>query len=1027
MCKVAALLVSAALISTSSWEPSAINDGALALITASRVSIGGVEAFILHRTCRRIGRGTRSFSTSTAGSRSVTSRSPRVVVKLANANSSSSTSSTSPDTDSLVKVYGGTGSDSGNGSSSGRKRKNTSSSNRQSNDSNNSSRRNRASPQNRRNDGGGSGRSGRSNSSTAASSKRIPRSSREARQPPARETKKEEQEAFRAKLQEMHNKSARGEELSQSHCDEILGLCVATDEWDSVLEVLAVMKTQGLSQTKSSYRACLEQCSKANNGASAGEILVAMKQAGIEPDLDDIALAVKTMCRSGSWRRARSLLLETVAKASVEGSVTDGSSGETAGVAGNDEDDNSIADTEPSDKADSNTTMSIEAYNAVISGMKGERMWKDALQFLSLMEKGHAGANNNLEKMRKEDKTAVVSSNPHPQPTLVTYNHALEACVSSAEAEQAVRLLMSMRDKGMEPSPHTFELVVRGLLKRSQWRRALQVLDLMEEWGVPQSTRIFNTVISACTKAREVGQAMDLLKKMRSANIKPDVVTYNAILSACASTGRWKDALRLLQQCQREPGVSPDIITYTNAMRACARARKYKDALELLEVLQDLGLKPDVYCYTAAIDACAKGRMWRKALELLSEMKDRGVAPNEVTYSVAITACGNGGQWRHAMNLLNQMREKGLKINVITYSSTISALAKGARRVRDDSTDGTAGDELWVKALDLLDQMKKEGVEPDAYSYSGAISACASAGRWEEALDLLATMKKGGPKTRPNKITYTAAISACGRAGEYEHALRLFEDMRNDGIAADRISYNAVVSALRVGQQAEKAYEIWGEMCGRKGSRNVTSRKNKGASKPIASATSDPRLSPDIITLTDVIATLERSEGAENRQRMDEVFNEAVERGIILPADSLDSTWEVDLSGMSIPVAHAACRYIVQRALREVKGGRPCEDLLLITGVGKGQQQQAHHDDSDLDREENNLSAAEEDEGNGPTVDLSPPLGLKGRGSTSLREYVRQVLRDDHDPQLYSTIPPLSQGTVKVSGKVFQQWADAQT
>lgn len=261
--------------------------------------------------------------------------------------------------------------------------------------------------------------------------------------------------------------------------------------------------------------------------------------------------------------------------------------------------------------------------------------------------------------------------------------------------------------------------------------------------------------------------------------------------------------------------------------------------------------------------------------------------------------------------------------------------------------------------------------------------------------------------------------------------MRLFEDMRNDGIAADRISYNAVFSALRVGQQAEKAYEIWGEMCGRKGSQSVTSRNNKGGSKPIASATSDPRLSPDIITLTDVIATLERSEGAENRQRMDEVFNEAVERGIILPADSLDSTWEVDLSGMSIPVAHAACRYIVQRALREVKGGSPCEDLLLITGVGKAQQQQqqqAHHSDSDLDREEDNVPVGrdEEDEGNDPTVDLAPRLGLKGRGSTSLREYVRQVLRDDYEPKLYSTIPELSQGCIKVSQKVFQQWADAQ-
>lgn len=289
----------------------------------------------------------------------------------------------------------------------------------------------------------------------------------------------------------------------------MLGLCVASDEWDSVLEVLAVMKEQGLSQTRSSYRACLEQCSKVNNGASANEILVAMKQAGIEPDADDITLAVKTMCRSGSWRRARSLLLKAVEKASTEQKESSKAESDNA-----------------ADEAVSNTTMSIEGYNAVISGMKREGMWKDALQFLALMEKGHTGAS----REKKEDRAATSSSrNPHPQPTLVTYNHALEACVSSAESEQAVRLLMTMRDKGMEPSAHTFELVVRGLLKRSQWRRALQVLEMMEKWGVPQSTRIYNNVISACAKAREVGEAMDLLKKMRRAGIKPDVITFNAV------------------------------------------------------------------------------------------------------------------------------------------------------------------------------------------------------------------------------------------------------------------------------------------------------------------------------------------------------------------------------------------------------------------------------------------------------------------------------------------------------------------
>jgi len=787
---------------------------------------------------------------------------------------------------------------------------------------------------------------------------------------------------------------------------------VATDEWDSVLEVLAVMKDQGLSQTRSSYRACLEQCSKANNGASAQEILRAMEQAGVEPDADDVALAVKTMCRSGRWRNAKALLLR---------SAEDAPEVRAADDAGNGHGD------------DASNITSVDAYNAVMSAMKEEKKWKEAVQFLALMEKGHGssskggGGGGGNTKAKTDDNAKRV----HPRPTLVTYHHALEACVSSAESEQAVTLLMSMRDKGAEPTSHTFDLVVRGLLKRSQWRRALQLLELMEEWEVPQSTRIYNIIISACAKAKEVGQAMALLKKMRALNIKPDVVTFNALISACASAGRWKDSMSLLQQCQREPGVDPDIITYTSAMRACARARKYKDAIELLQVLQDLGLTPDVYAYTAAIDACAKGKMWRKALEILDEMRTRGVQPSEVTYSVAITACGNGGQWQRAMELLNQMRTKGMSINVITYSSTISALAKAARRTLKETIGGEgSAEELSTKALDLLEQMKEDGVAPDAYSYSGAISACASAGRWKEALDLLARMKKGGPKTRPNRITYTATISACGRAGEWKQALLLFDEMKNYGLQADRISYNAVVSALRIGMQPDEAYEIWGEMCGRSekmqpgnltksegGDNAKAASKFKSKAKAYATATSDPKLSPDIITLTDVIATLHRSEGATNLERMDEVFDEAVELGIILPTDSLDSLWEVDLSGMSIPVAHAACRHIVQRARRAVESGEsPCDDLMLITGVGVAQQYAQGREEEGAD-----LNAYEPNKDD----DYHQPFGRRGRRNTALREYVRQVLRE-YDPPLYSTIPQFGEGTVHVNRAVFQKWLDAQ-
>jgi hypothetical protein len=139
--------------------------------------------------------------------------------------------------------------------------------------------------------------------------------------------------------------------------------------------------------------------------------------------------------------------------------------------------------------------------------------------------------------------------------------------------------------------------------------------------------------------------------------------------------------------------------------------------------------------------------------------------------------------------------------------------------------------------------------------------------------------------------------------------------MKNDGMQPDLVAYNALINAGTMANQPEQVFDLWVEMC----------NPHEGES-----------VSPDIVTLTEVIATLDRAMGKINRDRADKVFAEAVSRGIILKADSLDSSWEVDLSRMSFPVARAACRFIFRRIVSSVKNGdEEVKDFSLITGASK--------------------------------------------------------------------------------------------
>jgi len=172
----------------------------------------------------------------------------------------------------------------------------------------------------------------------------------------------------------------------------------------------------------------------------------------------------------------------------------------------------------------------------------------------------------------------------------------------------------------------------------------------------------------------------------------------------------------------------------------------------------------------------------------------------------------------------------------------------------------------------------------------------------------ITAMKRDG--VRPNRVAYTSAISACANSKLWDSAYTLFNDMKNDGLRPDLVAYNALLGA-GINKPME-VFTIWSEM-----------RQLKGSEK----------VSPDIVTLTEVIATLDKAPGKVNRERMDEIFYEAVTRGMILRQDSLDTSFEVDLSNMSLPVARAACRFIFRWiAYRSSSEDGEMEDLSLITG-----------------------------------------------------------------------------------------------
>lgn len=187
--------------------------------------------------------------------------------------------------------------------------------------------------------------------------------------------------------------------------------------------------------------------------------------------------------------------------------------------------------------------------------------------------------------------------------------------------------------------------------------------------------------------------------------------------------------------------------------------------------------------------------------------------------------------------------------------------------------------------------------------------------------------------------------------------------MKADRIKCDVVTCNTLLSAFANGGKPDLVLAMWNDMCGKGNGEYITARDN---------------IKPDVVTVTSVIGCLEKFRDQENyEEEIDSIFRDAVQLQILFPKDTMDTQFEIDLSGMSLPIARAAVRYVICKIVEEEK----TQDLNLITGIGR-----SHLND------------------------------------TALREFVQDILRTDFDPPLKSTLMERAKGVVVVTKETIQDW-----
>ncbi|GAX10377.1 hypothetical protein FisN_3Lh593 [Fistulifera solaris] len=706
--------------------------------------------------------------------------------------------------------------------------------------------------------------------------------------------------------------------LTPEQCDDHLADYIRHNDWEGVLQTLRIMQQLKFVQTEQTFLKCLQATSSSTNNTTSTdnsllvEVWNALKQT-VEPTRMHVEYILRHCCLTPTSSR------------------------------------------HDDDEVWSLLRQSSQTHNDAIQVLCRLGQWKWALREWKLLQQ------------QSRLNVSVIDSTQ-----VETYRALWNVCIHAKDCPIQTLLSLLQAAEAILTAADVLELLQKTASQQS-WRNVWTLWEFLRQHHAAKlSLECYHAILFH--RHVPLATAQSLLRDLQRTQ-SPTIETYNRVMYLAQRERNVPLVLQLLQELQQKYNLAPNVVTYTHVVRACLQDRQWKRALVLFEVAQDkLGLL-DVYLYTAAMEACVALKQSKRALQFLDEMKQQQIVPNSFTYRVAMQAAPH-----RALEFLHALKATivDATIPLITYNAALQALAQTAKLQAKEPNDVTTTTNatisanettpIWQHAVNLLEEIKQQNLQPDGFTYNAVIMCCCY-GPWELALQYIQEMQDSAQP--PNRLVYTAAIASCGKHGQADHALRLLAQMKQHKIQPDLVTYNAVFNALRVAHRPEQSWQLWNELLEQGTAQPKTLLLTRTAEAGVPKrrySTGKANLVPDIITITEVIGALAGADESEAYQaHVDGILAYAVERKLLLNG-FLDSANEINLSGLTFPVARAACRYLLKH-YEHVDN----QELTLITGVGKQSNK------------------------------------------TSLRDYLKEWLEQEFG--LITSIPRYAQGTLVISSE----------
>ncbi|XP_057417245.1 pentatricopeptide repeat-containing protein At2g37230 [Lotus japonicus] len=401
----------------------------------------------------------------------------------------------------------------------------------------------------------------------------------------------------------------------------------------------------------------------------------------------------------------------------------------------------------------------------------------DEDMFVALIEGyGRAGIVQEAVKVFQMQKERTVKS----------YDAVFKVILRRGRYMMAKRYYNAMLREGIEPTRHTYNILLWGMFLSLRLDTAIRLYEDMKTRGVSPDVVTYNTLINGYYRFKKVEEAENLFVEMKGKNIAPNVISYTTMVKGYVAAGQVDKALEVFQE-MKSCGIKPNAVTFTTLLPGLCDAEKMTEAQNVLGEMVERYVAPkdnDVFMKLMTCQ-CKAGNL-DAAADVLKGMIRLSIPTEAGHYGVLIENFCKASVYDRAEKLLDKLIEKDIISRPqSTYEMEASAYNLMIKYLCDHGKTG--------KAETFFRQLLKKGVQ-DSDAFNNLLRGHSKEGNPDSALEIAKIMsRRGVPR---DAESYRLLIESYLRKGEPADAKTALDSMLESGHLPESSLYRSVMESL---------------------------------------------------------------------------------------------------------------------------------------------------------------------------------------------------------------------------------------